>query len=115
MLTKLANTLEPSDIIYLSFLLKKFPDDAKSPICAALQLALPVVFESNLTTFSQNGSFDQESIQSICDYLYFGTTNNISDKLVQSLMTAIERQLGAITPRQAMSIIWSLGKLVLRI
>lgn len=74
-------------------------------------MALPVVFESQVGSLSQNGSLERENIQIICDYLHYATSKHLSDKTIKPLVTAIERNLSALSPRTAMSIIWSLGKL----
>ncbi|XP_021963826.1 uncharacterized protein LOC110859242 [Folsomia candida] len=109
-LTKQANYLELSEIVYLHFLMGKFHGDTKSPLTYALEMALPVVFESQIMTKSQNGELDQESIQLLCDYLHYASDRGLSDKTLKPLVTAIEKNAKSLTPRHAMSILWSLGE-----
>lgn len=89
----------------------RFHGDTKSPLTYALEMALPVVFESQIMTKSQNGELDQESIQLLCDYLHYASDRGLSDKTLKPLVTAIEKNAKSLTPRHAMSILWSLGKL----
>jgi hypothetical protein len=104
MLTKQANTIDLSQIFYLSFLLSKMRDDSKSALSTALEYALPVVFESRLEK-----EVSQESLQSLCDYLHYATKNSLADRSIKVLVEGILRQIDKISSRQAMSVLWSLA------
>lgn len=102
LISKQANTLTLSDIIYVSFLLEKL---GTSPIVTALQLALPVIFESHL-----NCKLDISEPGQVCDALHYSVQKNLGDEILQKIIDTLIPHVKDLSSKQAMSAVWSLSE-----
>lgn len=94
------NYLTLPQIIFLDFLLAQMK---ATPLIEAMQLALPLIFEIQLST-----KLDRDNINHMADCLLFATKKNVSAKCVENLVSSISRYNGPMETKTAMSILWSL-------
>lgn len=90
-------------IVFLDFLLKKFQN---TPLVEALRIALPILFEINLST-----KIDHENIHELVDYLDFISKNKINDKCTMNVISALTLHGTNIAPEQAVNILVALADL----
>lgn len=97
------NDIELNQIVFLEFLLKKFET---TPLIEALQMALPALFQINLST-----KIDHENVVQLTDYIAFASKNNINDKCTMNIVSALTLHGNKITGDQACNVIWSLAEM----
>lgn len=97
------NLLNVADIIFLDFLLRMLKT---GPLVNALEIALPVVFETNLKV-----QLDTDNISFMCRALEYATRRRVSADNVKFIADGLVRSNPSTwTPRDVELIIRSLGK-----
>lgn len=96
------NDLSPNNLLFLNFLLTKME---KNPLIEALQIAIPLVFNLNISQ-----KIDHENPRELSDLLYYISTSSIevSAKSMMNIVTALTLHGHDLGLREAMSVIWSL-------
>lgn len=97
------NDLTLPQIIFLSFLIKQFKS---TPLIDALNIALPIVFEIQLSS-----KMDRDNISHLAEYLHFTTKCSVSDKSVETIVAATLRCKDQMDTKTAISIAWSICSL----
>lgn len=84
-------------------MLKKFDS---TPLVEALRIALPILFQINLST-----KIDHENIPQLTDFLAFASKNNVNDQCTMNIVSALTIHGTKLTGDHVMSIIWSLAEM----
>jgi hypothetical protein len=75
-----------------------------SPMITALQMALPVIFESHISS-----RLDKSDPSQLGDALYYSVRNSLSDETVQKIIDDLIPLMNDLSPRQTVSIVWSMA------
>lgn len=96
------NELSPNNLIFLNFILSRMD---KLPLIEALQIAIPVVFELNLSSKLdyENPKEQTELLRFICN-----SSIKLSSKSMTNIVTALTLHGDNLELDEAKSIIWSL-------
>lgn len=97
------NEIELNQIVFLNFLLGKF---GSTPLIEALKIALPILFEINLSV-----KLDHENIPQLTEFLGYIAKNQINDKCTMNVISALTLHGNQLDPNIASSIIWSLASI----
>lgn len=95
------NTIGLRQIMFLDFLLTRF--DSKNHLVDALKLALPLAFQIHLPM-----EIDSQDLPLLRDMLIFCSINDLPDRCINNVVTALLLHDQAIDAQFAKSIIWSL-------
>ncbi|CAG7728411.1 unnamed protein product, partial [Allacma fusca] len=87
LLSRHANTMEISQIIYLNFIIDKIVSSSSSPLLEALQVVLSRAFDNQLNLQISNNS----SISELCNYLQFAVKTNCSEQCTLTWLIAISK------------------------
>ena len=95
------NELTPNHLLFFSFLLSKMN---KTSLTEALQIAIPVVFDLNLSA-----KLDHNNTTELTELLYFMTSlpMKFSNKNMRSVITALTLHGDSLKLQEARSIVWS--------
>lgn len=97
------NELSIQQIMFLDFVLGKCENNH---LIDALQLAMPLVFQLNVSM-----QVDERDITQLAELLRYCSNNSIPQKLVTRLVTSAALNDSAISKETAKSLIWSLSEL----
>lgn len=95
------NDLTPNHLLFLSFILQKMQ---KTSLIEALLIAIPVVFNLNLST-----QLDHNNTTELTELLHYITSSRtkVSGKSMMSIITALTLHGDTLTVPEARSVIWS--------
>lgn len=94
------NYLTLNHIMFLDFLLGQYKS---SPLVEALKIALPMVFEINLSL-----KLDKSNLSQLTECLYYASRHKLSDQSVELLIKTLCDYPDEFDARSAKSIIWSI-------
>jgi FAST kinase domain-containing protein 2 len=99
------NDLSPNNIVFLNFLLSKMN---QTPLIEALQIALPVVFNLNLSQ-----KMDHNNTKELTDLLFYATSSTlkVSSKSMTNIITALTLHGESLELDEARSIVWSFSSM----
>lgn len=96
------NEFTPNSLLFLSFLLTKMK---KNSLIEALLIAIPVVFNLNMSA-----QLDHNNTTELTELLHFVTLTRtkVSEKSMNSIITALTLHGNNLTVQEAKSVLWSL-------
>lgn len=99
------NELTPNHLLFLSFLLSKMQ---KSSLTEALLIAIPVVFNLNLSA-----QLDHNNTTELTELLHYMTSSRtkVSEKSMTNIITSLTLHGDTLTLNEARSVIWSLASM----
>ena len=97
------NELSLGHMIFLDFLFRKMD---KTPLVEAFQIAIPMVFQIQLSK-----KLDHENVQQLTELLHFAAKNKISEQNMLNIVSALTLHGDGFTVDEARSCLWSLCNL----
>ncbi|CAO1408714.1 unnamed protein product [Diamesa tonsa] len=97
------NDLSLGHLLFLNFLFKKMD---RTPLIEAISLAIPLVFDIQLST-----KLDHNNTQQLTEMLQFATTVKVSDKNIMAIVTALTIHGESLTVDEAKSVVWSFSQM----
>ncbi|XP_058454812.1 uncharacterized protein LOC131432508 [Malaya genurostris] len=98
------NDVTLDHIVFLDFILKKME---RSPLIEALQLALPMLLQIQISY-----KMDHENIQQLVDLLGFITQHNVSNRCITNVLSALTLHGANLSSQQAADILISMTECI---